>query len=127
MSLKEELLNIAKDGDKDIFRDVETELLALSKHIKKTLRADAQKGLLKSDFRLNYTQHSNIYYFYFEVIGLKDAYEGLNSLESALTILLDNSLVLKLTADRDGIVDIAVSFGSYTYNNVEKSLKSLNA
>ena len=35
MSLKEELLNIAKDGDKDIFRDVETELLALSKHIKK--------------------------------------------------------------------------------------------
>lgn len=127
MSLKEELLNIVKDGDKDIFRDVETELLALSKQIKKTLRADAQKGLLKSDFRLNYTQHSNIYYLYLEVIGLKDVYEGLHALETALTLLLDNSLVLKLTTDRDGIIDIAISFGSYTSYTVEKSLKSLNA
>lgn len=123
MSLKENLLNLTKSSKNDKKELSVSELAKLREVLVEAMQKDAKNGLYKSELVLTKEFFPTIHYIYLDVLGFTDIYNGLTKLKYVLIHLLDLSLSIDVTKDKDDELVINVSWGYSLANDINNYLK----
>ena len=123
MSLKENLLNLTKSSKNDKKELSISELAKLREVLVEAMQKDAKNGLYKSELVLTKEFFPTIHYIYLDVLGFTDIYNGLTKLKYVLIHLLDLSLSIDVTKDKDDELVINVSWGYSLANDINNYLK----
>lgn len=123
MNLRDGLLKKANESETSNLKKVTKELEEVVKVLVNKMNEDAENGLYKSELVLTKEFFPTIHYIYLDVLGFTDIYNGLTKLKYVLIHLLDLSLSIDVTKDKDDELVINVSWGYSLANDINNYLK----